>query len=113
MSSLSTKSCKACSGAASPLTGDQLQPLFKELKKGWKMVNDHHLEREFLFKDFADALAFTNLVGQLAESEGHHPDLHLCWGKVRVLIWTHKVGGLTESDFVLAAKIDQLDYQSS
>ena len=72
------------------------------------MVGAHHLEREFTFPDFNNALAFTNRVGALAESEGHHPDIYLAWGKVGIKIWTHKIDGLTESDFVLAAKIDRL-----
>lgn len=72
------------------------------------MVNDHHLEREFIFSDFREALKFTNQVGELAESQGHHPDIYLAWGKVRITLWTHKINGLSESDFILAAKIDQL-----
>ncbi len=72
------------------------------------MVNEHHLERTFTFPDFLQALAFTNKVGALAEEQGHHPDIALAWGKVGITIWTHKIDGLTESDFVLAAKIDRL-----
>jgi 4a-hydroxytetrahydrobiopterin dehydratase len=79
-----------------------------ELGGGWSCVDEHHLEKEYRFKDFRQALAFTNRVGELAESVGHHPDIHLAWGKVRLTIWTHKVDGLTESDFVLAAKADRL-----
>ena len=71
-------------------------------------MNEHHLEKEFRFKDFAEALAFTNKVGAIAEAEGHHPDIYVAWGKVRITIWTHKIDGLTRSDFVLAAKIDRL-----
>jgi 4a-hydroxytetrahydrobiopterin dehydratase len=72
------------------------------------VVDEHHLHRTFGFPDFRQALSFTNLIGELAEEQGHHPDLCLGWGKVEVSIWTHKVNGLTESDFVLAAKIDRL-----
>jgi 4a-hydroxytetrahydrobiopterin dehydratase len=78
------------------------------LAQGWHVLEEHHLEREFKFPDFRQALAFTNQVGELAESQGHHPDIFLSWGKVAVKIWTHKVSGLTESDFILAAKIDRL-----
>jgi 4a-hydroxytetrahydrobiopterin dehydratase len=78
------------------------------LGHSWRVVNEHHLEKEFKFKDFRQALDFTNQVGELAEDVGHHPDIYLAWGKVKVTIWTHKVDGLTESDFVLAAKIQQL-----
>jgi 4a-hydroxytetrahydrobiopterin dehydratase len=75
--------------------------------KDWTVVNNHHLEREYKFPDFKAALAFTNKVGAIAEEQGHHPDIYVAWGKVRVTIWTHKIDGLTESDFILAAKIDK------
>jgi 4a-hydroxytetrahydrobiopterin dehydratase len=79
-----------------------------KLHDDWTLVDGHHLSRTYLFEDFAGALQFTNRVGELAESEGHHPDIYLAWGKVRLEIWTHKIDGLTESDFILAAKSDQL-----
>lgn len=72
------------------------------------MIEEHHLDKTFVFKDFRQALDFTNQVGDLAEQQGHHPDIHLSWGRVRVAIWTHKIDGLTESDFILAAKIDEI-----
>lgn len=74
----------------------------------WRVVDGHHIERDFGFSNFREALDFTNEVGELAEGEGHHPDIYLAWGKVGVKIWTHKINGLTESDFILAAKIDRL-----
>jgi 4a-hydroxytetrahydrobiopterin dehydratase len=73
----------------------------------WTVVHTHHLEREYKFPDFKTALDFTNKVGAIAEEQGHHPDIYVAWGKVRVTIWTHKIDGLTESDFILAAKIDK------
>jgi 4a-hydroxytetrahydrobiopterin dehydratase len=76
---------------------------------GWRVVSNHHLEKEYEFPDFVKALDFTNRVGEVAEREGHHPDIHLSWGKVRLDIWTHKIDGLTESDFVLAAKADTIE----
>ena len=85
-----------------------MQQFFKELKEGWKVVDEHHLEKEYRFTDFKSALAFTNRVGGLAEEEGHHPDILLSWGKVVIQLWTHKINSLSESDFVLAAKIDAL-----
>lgn len=103
---LAEKKCTACEGAVAPLKGAALCQLQDELK-GWRVVNQHHLEREFKFPDFASALAFVNEIGRIAESEGHHPDIALSWGRVGVTIWTHKVDGLTESDFILAAKIDR------
>lgn len=107
MGDLASKSCVPCRGGAPPLAGDDLRQLEKELGEGWIVLRDHHLEKSFEFPDFKEALDFTNRVGAIAESEGHHPDIHLSWGKVRIEIWTHKIDGLTESDFILAAKIDR------
>lgn len=106
MTSLSADRCVPCRGGVPPLEGEELRKLADELGGGWRVVDGHHLEKEFTFPDFAQALAFTNRVGAIAEEEGHHPDIHLAWGKVRITIWTHKIDGLTRSDFVLAAKID-------
>ncbi|HLH52325.1 MAG TPA: 4a-hydroxytetrahydrobiopterin dehydratase [Verrucomicrobiae bacterium] len=108
MPSLADKECVPCKGGVPALKGPDLERLSKELNPSWGVINEHHLEREFKFKDFRQALAFTNKVGELAEQQGHHPDIYLSWGKVKVTIWTHKIDGLTESDFVLAAKIDKL-----
>ena len=105
--SLADQSCVPCRGGVPPLKGESLRPLQAQLP-GWNVVQEHHLSRTFAFPDFVSALAFVNRVGELAEQQGHHPDLYLAWGKVRVEIWTHKIDGLTESDFVLAAKIDKL-----
>jgi 4a-hydroxytetrahydrobiopterin dehydratase len=108
MSELAQQSCVPCRGGIPPLRGEALQTLAARLGGGWQVQGEHHLAKEFAFPDFASALAFVNRIGALAEAEGHHPDLHLAWGRVGVTIWTHKIDGLTESDFVLAAKIDQL-----
>jgi 4a-hydroxytetrahydrobiopterin dehydratase len=86
-------------------------PCFKRQVDGWKIIEEHHLTKTFKFPNFRGALGFVNRVGELAEEQGHHPDIFLAWGKVEITIWTHKVNGLTESDFILAAKIDQL-YES-
>jgi 4a-hydroxytetrahydrobiopterin dehydratase len=75
---------------------------------GWEVVQEHHITKTFAFPDFQKALDFVNKVGALAEEQGHHPDIYLAWGKAEIKIWTHKVDGLTESDFILAAKIDQI-----
>lgn len=108
MKRLTQKKCVPCEGGTPPLSPDQVQMLTDELASGWHCVNEHHLEKAFHFKNFAEALDFTNQLGALAEAEGHHPEIHLSWGKVRVLLWTHAVGGLTENDFILAAKTEQL-----
>jgi len=91
------------------LKGDALRQLKEQLDGNWRIVEEKRLERQFKFPDFRHALEFTNRVGEIAEEQGHHPDLYLTYGEVRVQIWTHKVGGLTESDFVLAAKIAELE----
>lgn len=107
-SDLAAKTCVPCRGGVPPLEGDELAGLRERLGGGWRVGEEHRLEKEFRFDDFRSALGFTNRVGELAEEQGHHPDIHLSWGKVRIEIWTHKIDGLTESDFVLAAKVDEL-----
>ena len=107
MSDLAAKTCVPCRGGHPPLKGAELTTLEKQVS-GWKVVNEHHLEKTFAFPDFAKALAFVNKVGAMAEKQGHHPDIYLAWGKAGITTWTHKIDGLTESDFILAAKCDQL-----
>ena len=103
---LSKKSCVPCKGGVPPLKGPALQALYDQLGNNWKVIDDHHLEKEYTFKNFREALAFTNKVGAIAEEQGHHPDIFLSCGKVKIQLWTHKIDGLTESDFILAAKCD-------
>ena len=105
---LAKKHCVPCQGGIPAVKGSELVALLKSLGEGWKVVDEHHLEKEYVFKNFRKALEFTNKVGELAEAEGHHPDIYLSWGKVKITLWTHKIDGLTESDFILAAKCDQL-----
>lgn len=107
MASLAHKKCVPCEGGAPPLLSKEIVEYAKELGNDWKVVNDHHIEKEFSFKNFKEALAFTNQIGAIAEEEGHHPDILLRWGKVKVTLWTHAVGGLSENDFILASKINQ------
>lgn len=106
-SELARKQCVPCRGGVAPLRKGVIQDLLRELGGGWKAVGDHHIEREYKFPDFQHALEFTKTVGAIAEEQGHHPDIHLAWGKVGLKIWTHKIDGLTESDFILAAKADE------
>ena len=108
MNELAAKECVPCKGGVPPLKGTELIELRNRLGNDWEVVNEHHLEKQFTFKNFREALAFTNQIGELAEQQGHHPDIYLAWGKVKVTVWTHKIDGLTESDFILAAKIDSL-----
>ena len=105
MTQLAQKTCVPCRGGTPPLTAEEIKPLEVQVI-GWKVVENHHLEKSFRFEDFKSALDFVNQGGELAEEQGHHPDLYLPWGNVDITTWTHKIDGLSESDFILAAKID-------
>ncbi|MCF7954502.1 MAG: 4a-hydroxytetrahydrobiopterin dehydratase [Phycisphaerae bacterium] len=104
---LALKECKSCRDAVCPLESKLSNNLMDQLSEDWE-ITDGKLERSFKFKNFRKALEMTNRIGALAEKEGHHPDIFLGWGKVKVTLFTHKVKGLTEEDFILAAKIDRL-----
>jgi len=108
MTDLADKRCIPCKGGVPPLEGDALSDLHVDLGHDWDLVDGHHLERLYKFPDFQQALDFTQRVGQMAEEQDHHPEITLTWGKVKLKIYTHKIGGLTESDFVWAAKADRL-----
>jgi 4a-hydroxytetrahydrobiopterin dehydratase len=108
MKELAEMECVPCKGGTQPLKGEHLRGLAGRLLRGWHVIDEHHLEKEFKFENFRDALKFTNRVGELAEHVNHHPDIHLAWGKVKLTIWTHKINGLTESDFIFAAKVESL-----
>jgi 4a-hydroxytetrahydrobiopterin dehydratase len=110
MSELANKTCVPCRGGVPPLKGKELADLHRQLPEWahWKIVNEHHITRTFTFPDFKQALDFVNRVGRVAEEQGHHPDILLTWGKVEITLWTHKIDGLTESDFIMAARIDGL-----
>ncbi len=105
---LAARECVPCKGGVPPLRSAEIDALLKQTGAGWQVIEEHHLEKEFRFKDFRQALDFTNRVGMMAEEQSHHPDIYLAWGCVRVVIWTHKIDGLTESDFVFAAKTQEL-----
>ena len=106
VSELAQRQCVPCKGGTPPLAGKELDQLLRKLANDWRVVDGHHLEKDYKFKNFVEALDFTNRVGTIAEAQGHHPDIALGWGKVRLTIWTHSINGLTESDFILAAKAD-------
>jgi len=107
MADLAERQCVPCRGGVPPLQGAEIEELLGQLP-GWQVQNEHHLRKTFRFEDFRSSLQFVNRIGELAESQGHHPDICFGWGNAEITIWTHKIDGLTESDFVLAAKIDQL-----
>ena len=107
MSELASRACVPCRGGVPPLKGEEITNLLDKLN-GWSVVSEHHLTKVYKLGDFKEALTFVNRVGGLAEEQGHHPDICFGWGKVEITIWTHKIDGLTESDFILAAKIDAL-----
>lgn len=109
MSKLAEQKCVPCSLGTPPMEKEEIEKYQKELKDDWKVVDNHHLEKKLKFKNFKEALDFTNKVGEIAENEGHHPDIFLAWGKVELKVLTHKIDGLSESDFVFAAKVDELE----
>jgi len=105
--SLADQSCIPCRGGVPPMEESRAKELLQELDDGWHLNSNGHLERVYVLQDFAQAMALANKVADLAEDEGHHPDLYIAWGKCKVEIWTHKISGLTESDFYFAAKADR------
>lgn len=116
MSGLAAAQCVPCRGGVPPLADDQIAPLLEQLDSGWNVIERDDpkrgrvkiLERTYRFADFAQAMAAAQRIGTMAEEQQHHPDLHVAWGRLGVEIWTHKIGGLTESDFIFAAKCDAL-----
>ena len=104
---LADNQCIPCRGGVPPLAAARTKALLAELDAGWALNEAGHLVRAYEFTDFVTAMAFANRVGDIAEEQGHHPDLHVGWGRCGVEIWTHKISGLTESDFFLAAKVDR------
>ena len=107
MSELASRACVPCRGGVPPLKGEEIASFLSELQ-GWSVVNEHHLTKTYKFTNFLEAQKFVGRVGDLAEDQGHHPDICFGWGRAEITIWTHKIDGLTESDFILAAKIDKL-----
>ena len=106
-SSLASRHCVPCRGGTPPLKGTELEKFAGQLPD-WRIIEEHHIEKNFVFKDFKNALDFVNRIGAVAEEEGHHPDVCFGWGYVKVTSYTHKIAGLVESDFILAAKVDEL-----
>ena len=107
MKTLASKKCEPCRGGVPPLNAQQIRPLLDQVK-GWEVIENHHIRKQFKFPDFMQALDFVNRVGAIAEEQDHHPDITFGWGKAEIVFWTHKAGGLTENDFIVAAKIDAI-----
>lgn len=105
MENLFERECVPCRGSIPPLHGDDLRELLAELD-GWDVVGEHHLRKFYKFKNFREAFAFASKVSELAETEKHHPTICFGWGFAEITIWTHKIDGLSDNDFILAAKID-------
>lgn len=105
---LASLQCVPCRGGVPPLPRPEQERLLAELGHGWEVVDGHHLSKTFEFEGFQSALDYVNRVGAIAEEQGHHPNVSLEWGRVRLDIWTHKIDGLTESDFVFAAKAQRV-----
>ena len=110
MSDLASRECIPCRGDIPPLEGEELATLYQELGGGWELIDDHHLIKTYRFPNFQQALDFTNRIGALAEEVNHHPNICLGWGRVEVELWTHKIDGLAEADFVWAARADLLKH---
>ena len=108
-SELASKICIPCQGGVPPLSQNEMEKLITKLNPQWEIIDNHHLQREWKFKDFKEALEFTNITGSICEEQNHHADFELGWGRVNIKIFTHKIDGLVESDFILAAKFDCLD----
>lgn len=105
---LASRNCEPCRGGIPPLAGAEIERFLAELGNGWEVIEGHHLKKVFIFPDFRSGLDFVNSIGEVAEEQGHHPDIYLAWGRVEVMSWTHKIDGLHESDFILAAKINRI-----
>ena len=106
MSELAQMTCVPCKGGLPPLKGPVLQELLARLGGGWRLVDGHHLEKTYAFQSFKENIAFVNRVAAVAETQGHHPEMHVGFRDLRMTVWTHKIDGLTESDFIFAAKAD-------
>lgn len=107
MEDLASRHCVPCHGGVPRLRGEELEKFARQVSE-WEVVEEQHLSKGFKFSNFAEALAFVNRVGEVADAEGHHPDITFGWGYARIEIYTHAIGGLSESDFILAARIDAL-----
>ena len=112
MSDLASRTCVPCNAQTPTLREDEVSALANRVPE-WEVVDGHHLRRRYSFRNFRDALRFVNRVGEVAEEQGHHPDIGFGWGYAEIRVWTHAIDGLSENDFVLAAKVDVLGSESA
>ncbi len=105
---LSEKKCVACEGGVPPLAEAEIKTYLPQIKEGWEVIENKKIQKEFIFENFKQAMEFVNKVAPIAEEEGHHPDIYIFYNKVKLELWTHAIGGLSENDFILAAKVDTL-----
>ena len=108
MDDLTQKHCVPCEGGVDPFTPEEIEKYNSVLATPWDVVDHKKIKQEFKFKNFKEAMKFVNRVAEIAESEGHHPDIYIFYNKVRLELWTHAIGGLSINDFILAAKIEHL-----
>tara|TARA_A100001234_G_C12591194_1_gene370634 strand:- start:730 stop:1056 length:327 start_codon:yes stop_codon:yes gene_type:complete len=108
MAELSKKECIPCKGGIPPMDGEKAKEMLNLVHNDWNLVESHHIERVWTFTNFENALELVNAAGKICEEQNHHADFELGWGRVKAMIWTHKINGLTESDFILAAKFDEI-----
>jgi 4a-hydroxytetrahydrobiopterin dehydratase len=105
---LSTKKCKPCEGGVDPLNQNEIAKFKSQVSNDWKVLDNKKITREFLFVNYSHTMEFVNKTADLAEAEGHHPDMHVYYGRVVIELWTHSINGLSENDFIMASKIDKL-----
>ncbi len=105
---LSKKKCKPCEGGIAPLNSQEIAKYKRHIKDDWEVINDNKISIELMFENYKQVIDFVNKAAALAEEEGHHPVMHVYYGRVVVELWTHAINGLSENDFILASKIDKL-----
>lgn len=105
---LTNRSCEACTKQTPPLEGEKLKHFFDTLNAEWELIDNHHLTKTYKFKNFRQALDFTNKIGEMSEEEGHHPEILLEWGRVKLTVYTHVIDVLSENDFIWAAKAEKI-----
>jgi len=105
---LTQKKCIPCEAGTPPLKKDEVEKYLSQLKTSWEVLENTKIKKKFIFKDFKKAMEFVNKVAEIAETESHHPDIYIFYSKVEIELWTHAIGGLSENDFIMASKIEEI-----